>query len=319
MDCKVGWVLLLMLGLTGCGGSDSGGEPVTVPPPIIADTARSASDTIAARSADTTTRTEFLSKTTRLKNDYSTQTISATGSDETSVLLSHNSSGDVVLKLTAFDEEIDFILADASAGIPSELQKQLPNGTTTLFLWTFEDDWNGALTTEGSKYLVTYGASKFDTVTGVNDRAYGVIGLETPLANIPSDVIAVYRGALKMDAYLASAPDDVFQIYGDIAINASFETDTVNGHIDRLIIGDLPQLSEILIDDMSLTGNGYQGTVRYDLTTCTTGGCGTIVSSDLNGKFYGNTAQETAGTLVFEGVSSDGFVYTAAGVFEAEN
>ncbi len=319
MDYKVGWVLLSTASLAGCGGSDSGGAPAYTPPPVIADTARSAGDTIAARASDTTTQTQFASQTTTLENDYGAETITATGADELYLLMSHDSAGNPVLTLNIFGAETELALTDTSVGIPSELQKTLANGTTTLYFWTFEDDWDSALRGDGREYLVTFGASKFDTMTLINDRAYGVIGLQTPLANIPSDSIAVYRGALRMDAYLAGAPDDVFQIFGNIAINASFETSTINGHIDQLIIGDLPQLSEILIDDMPLDGNGYHGSVRYDPTTCTTGGCGTIVSSDLNGKFYGHRAEETAGTLVFEGVSSDGFVYTAAGVFEAEH
>lgn len=299
-----------------CGGGGAK-APVNTSPFVGSAFAQSTDDTLAARASLAHSTTTITADTATLRVDYSDASVARTPGETATLRFDVSKAGILTLNLRTLGETADFSLGNLSAGIPSQLETNNKNGKQ-IYLWTFEDGWQDVI--DGSmpfRFHTSFGTSTFDPDTLINDRAYGVIGLQTPVSELSSKPTTTYSGVLRMDSFLLADPDFLFQIFGDVSIVADFDAGSVSGEIENMIVGDLPQSSSLLIHRGNLSGRTYHSTVGYDPSTCGSGGCGAITASALSGEFFGNAGQETGGTLVFEGVSSDGHGYVAAGAFEA--
>lgn len=190
---------------------------------------------------------------------------------------------------------------------------ELPDGTLA-YLWTYNGTWDDVVDGSGDyQFLVQFGASDYDPTTEINNRVFGVVGIETDASNIPTSGSAEYGGQVFGNfAYVDS--EYHAHLTGDVVVSADFSNQTVSGEITNLTVDAEPLGVNLDLDSTSIVGASFETTVSIDASSCGVP-CSTITDSEVNGQFYGTAAEEVGGSFAIEGQDSVGDDFIAVGNF----
>jgi hypothetical protein len=128
-----------------------------------------------------------------------------------------------------------------------------------------------------------------------------VSGYETPLAGKPSSGSATFNGFIKGAAFVPNGSNlAVAQLAGTAQLSVNWTSGAINGTASSVLAAPFPLGSQPAQNWNGLTfaGNITGGTTAFSGTTTVTGTPGTAfaltagATGNLNGQFYGTTAQE---------------------------
>ncbi len=149
----------------------------------------------------------------------------------------------------------------------------------------------------------------------LTDASYGIVSQNTPngtyfggyhqgtptsAAQVPTNVQATYRGEF-VGLYYEDKTLSTQGLVGTSSLTADFAAGTVTGSVTNLNRRNLFQEQYALKVDGKITGNSYSGTTRFVQIGGTGAPVGSVRSSEMQGRFYGANASQTAGTLRVEG------------------
>jgi hypothetical protein len=289
------------IGVTACGGStmSSSGSIETEPTTI--------------QSLVDTNEASFSNALSVLARDTSAGMVMSSDRKEVTVTPSKNAAGVVVYNVTAFGRTVTFEPSDLNSS-GSSFSKTLPDGTK-VFMWSFDGSWDKIQQgTSKFKYMVRFSTS--DIADGVNTRAYGVMGTPTAVAQLPTSGSATYfaeRG-MRADAYLTTDPDQRVRLYGDVNLDVDFGKSQISGEFNNLTDEDGTESVAVLKLKPAAVRNG---TFATTLSIENGASDETLKASAVNGRFYGDEAQEVGGDLSFT-TSTAGSQIVAAGAFGAK-
>lgn len=160
----------------------------------------------------------------------------------------------------------------------------------------------------GTQNLTDASFGVFSTAYNASELIAGGFhtGNGTAFASVPNTGTATYRGTFTGLAYTEGGAATATNLTGVATVNADFGASTVNGQISSLTRNGTPTGVNLNFN-AGILGNSYLGGV----TSVTNAGTGapagtTIVSSHVNGGFYGATAGETAGNIGLRTSSNPG-------------
>ena len=305
-------ILVSPLVLGGCGGS--GGD--STPPPVETPTdpgmmPEDVSDTIANVISDAITEsgaTRFQANANVLDLNFATGRASF-APDETVALTAYRPSPDEAptVIVDAFGRETVFSASDYGGGFFYTLE----DGNDVFELGTWADTWLESADGDGLyHFLIPVGGDYYSSDTDSAKWWYGVFGLETDPGNVPEVGSATFTGGSFFQ--LHAVDDEFYRLYTDLMLNVDFGTETVSGqlyefeiwNVDSEEYEDLPQNPGIVFNilETEIGGNGFSSALAYDPGSCTDIPCTgdlTAVSS-IEGRFFGDAAQEAGGTLQFD-------------------
>ena len=245
--------------------------------------------------------------------DYEKDTVTLVGRQAVDVVVTkNNDTNSHEVELTAFGRTVTFTKDDFAYDAEGNVvngdiyRKTLSDGTfVKLISWegTWEQAHNRGL---GYRYLVPYYASSYSEDDENAEYFFGVYGTETSADNMPPSGRVTYTGTAYEIRYDTSDSDTYYNDYEDIytEIVADFGASTVYGSMGGLFI-----------DETSITGNTFSTTISVDESTCRPE-CITITSSQVDGTFFGSSAQEVGGSFSFTS-EADGDEYVDVGYFIA--
>ncbi|MEM9581019.1 MAG: transferrin-binding protein-like solute binding protein [Pseudomonadota bacterium] len=300
---------LTFAGLAACNsGGSSGGDTQTPPTPPAAPL-----DTVSAR-IEADGPVDFSTTASVLRRNGRANTARIASRQPVSFRFRKSATDDSVVLVTALGREVKFDPDDLSTS-GFEYGRRLRGGTR-VYLFTFDGTW--AQVENGSSrfdHMVRVGVS--DVVENINTRTYGVFGVRTTAAQLPTSGSASYREIEGMRAEVYGSTDSANASYliADVAVDMDFATSQVSGNFSNLRFPSGGRLDLTLAIDPATVSNGaFQTTL-----TAVNGEPGqALASSNVNGAFYGPKAEEVGGDFSFTSVATaDSIPAVAAGVFGA--
>lgn len=141
-----------------------------------------------------------------------------------------------------------------------------------------------------------------DLTANTRNASYSVVG--TPVESLPSAKITSYKG--RVEGYsVNNTSNDHYWIDGDINLQADFNIgkQSINGKIDNIKTYDqqnnnqvVNSTREISIKSANITANGFDASLGETKNSTEQN----VVSSSLQGNFYGNGATQVGGTGLLE-------------------
>lgn len=156
-------------------------------------------------------------------------------------------------------------------------------------------------------------------------RAFAVFGTETRDAALAGLPTANFLGYARIDAYpetgFINSSTNRWTYNGDVAMTADFGAGSISGSITNLTqrLGDGPDdpiAGSIAMNAAPFTVNAYRGTLTPDAGFRTAAGISSA-SLGYSGAFYGNAAEETAGTISGRITATGGSQFNSIGFFLA--
>lgn len=300
---KLGCFLVASAGLVACNSTSSANSTI--------------STTGATTSPETVpevdeTEANFSSAMSILVRNTGAGTVVSSDRQDVSVTTDVNSKGDVIVELTALGRTVTFEPSDLDVA-GNQFAKTLPDGTR-VFLWTYDGTWSEVQRGDGKfTYMARFGTS--DVVGDVNTRGYGVLGVQTTAAQLPTSGSARYiaEDGMRADVYPANDPSGRLSMYADVDLNMDFATSQISGEFKNIEYGDGSTEPAILkINPATVTNGSFATTMAIEGAASGE----TLSASSVNGSFYGDAAQEVGGDLSFTTTSAGGSA-VGAGVFGA--
>ena len=228
--------------------------------------------------------------------------------------------GSTNVEITAFGRTVtftedDFEVDEGNGEIFSDTYiKELEDGTEIILI-TAQGTWEGVHDgTHGYSYVVPYLVSLESEDT--KEVLFNVYGDETYAQDMPENGIVKYRGKANGYSGPSSVADDMEFYEADVTLTADFESSTIHGSISapEYFESETTGTFGLNIDETSITGNTFTTTLSVDTATCTTA-CPTISSSEVEGTFFGPSAEDVGGTYNLTGETADGEGYLDVGNF----
>ena len=174
----------------------------------------------------------------------------------------------------------------------------LSDGVTMLHLWTrhgtFPDILSGATDYD---YVFSVGFADYASDTGVNNRLEGVFGLLTSPTSLPVAGDARFTGEVNGVSYIAGSADNRETLKGAMTLDVNFETKQISGDITGVAPVDDPSGAfDLQVNPTRYAQGGFQTDLTLHPTRCGAL-CGASVTSQMNGAFYGDKAQEVGGNI----------------------
>lgn len=297
--------------LAACG--DSGGAPPASPPPVTRLFAADAG-TAGKALADGSTLTAQQGGTATYEIDWNTGT---TRLKSGTFKVAKNASGELTMTV----DGVDYAFApgdrfvDPSDGLVYEYQV---DGSTTgvwLGLWSNTGTLDETLDPNTSGYAQVWGYYVDASQNGIATEGYAVVGTETKaddLALLPS---ATYSGRARLN----TRPDSGYvnnttsrtRVRADLSMNADFAAATIDGSLTNITVEPPGQpeagvAGMVSMDQTSIVGNGFAGTLTPDATLIGAMGPGFTAAGNYAGIFYGPVADQVAGTMTMTGTDATG-------------
>lgn len=220
--------------------------------------------------------------------------------------LDGNSNNDIPMYQQGFGglgSESNFRVRSGEGG--TNISIETPDGT---YSWNDVDKGSGLLTAENtggnrtnrieSRYLDYTHFGVWDSRV-VNDALVQVSheggafhqGFETKSDNMPGTGSATYTGEM---VGIVSSGGQVNDIAGQVSMNADFGTNKTNGSIDT---GG--SFNDITLASGNISGNSFSGQAKTDASSVA-GSFATGTSGNYQGRFYGPSADEAAGSFLIK-------------------
>lgn len=296
--------------LAACGGS--GGAPPTNQPPVTRLFAEDAG-TAGQALADGSTLTAQQGGTATYEIDWNTGT---TRLKSGTFKVAKNASGELTMTV----DGVDYTFApgdrfvDPSDGMVYGYEIDGSSTGVWLSLWNATATLDEALDPNTSGYAQVWG---YYAQPGGNiaTDGYAVVGTETKaddLALLPS---ATYSGRARLN----TRPDSGWVDYGtsntrvraDLSMSADFAAATIDGSLTNITVEPPGQpeagvAGMVSMDQTSIVGNGFAGTLTPDATFIGAMGPGFTAAGNYAGTFYGPAADQVAGTMTMTGTDAAG-------------
>jgi len=296
--------------LAACG--DSGGAPPASPPPVTRLFAADAG-TAGKALADGSTLTAQQGGTATYEIDWNTGT---TRLKSGTFKVAKNASGELTMTV----DGVDYAFAPGDRFVdPSDglVYEYVVDGTTTgiwLNLWNATMTLDEALDPNTSGYAQVWGYYA-DPNTGIGTDGYAVVGTETKAADLALLPSATYSGRARLN----TRPDSGWVDYGtsntrvraDLSMSADFAAATIGGSLTNITVqppsGTQTGVAGTMsMDQTSIVGNGFAGTLTPDATLIGAMGPGFTAAGNYAGIFYGPVADQVAGTMTMTGTDATG-------------
>ena len=335
-------ILVLPLVLGGCGGGGGSGGDST-PPPVETPTdpgmmPEDVSDTIANVISDAITKnaaTRFQANAKVVDLNFATGRASF-APDETVAVTAYRPSPDEAptVIVDALGREIVFSASDEDEESGGYFYYK-EDGNSFFQLGTSPNTWLEAADGEGSyHYLIPVDAFYYFSDTDSSKAWYGVIGLETEPGNVQEVGSATFTGESFIDVNVVDAELRSIVprfVQTDLMLNVDFGTETISGKLYEFAIWNresreyhvLPVNPGLVLNilETGIDGNGFSSAMAFDPSSCTDTPCTVDLTavSTIEGRFFGDAAQEAGGTLQFDQfiLPSLDVTGTAAGVWAA--
>ena len=297
--------------LTACGG---GGDDSLQPDARVFS--EGPNDTMSKRVSDATTESAALRFEANMKG-LSWEAGSASAiPDEIVAITTHRASPTAapLVKVATSRGETIFNAEDYN----SQAAMELGYGDTYVIrvddgslhsLWSWGGNWlEYADGNTQYQYLIPIGIAHTSTPAGGSTDFFTVIGLEPDPGNLTLATSAAFDGESRINFFSVDNGDFVAAVRTDLTLNVDFGAQTISGRLHGFqsrrdgVFQDLPTNPNQVINilETRMDGNGFSTTLAYDPTSCdnaTPCAIDGLPNSFFEGKFYGNAAQESGGTL----------------------
>lgn len=300
---------LALTAACGGGGGSTGPEVTVISPEEEATrvfTVDAGNFSTALAAAPLTARSVTVSA---LEADYDADTTSLTDTPEITVL----KNADGALSFIIDGEQVDFTPADRS-GDYGYVQDPGDDSYENIFVYsggTLDDWYDTATGGNAEAFSVLHRPDPSQPLT----RAFGIIGTETEDAALAGLGTVFYNGRGQLIFLPAenfgSFSADADHLRGTLMMEADFDGGTISGTLTDLTLEEdnsgienaLP--GTITMNEAIFDVNGYQGTLSADADLLTAADVDSV-SGTYGGAFYGDAAQETAGSLSATTSDSEG-------------
>lgn len=264
------------------------------------------SDTMSKRISDATTESAALRFEANMKGlAYEAGSASAIP-DETVAITTHRDSPDVAptIKVATSRGETTF---NADDYIGSYVVRADDGSLHSL--WSWNGDWlEYADGNTQYQYLIPVGIAHTSTPGGGSTDFFTVIGLEADPSSLTSANSATFDGESRINLFSVDTGEFVTRVRTDLTLNVDFGAEMISGRLHGVqmrrdgAFQDLQTNPNTVINilETRIDGNGFSTTLAYDPSSCdnaTPCAIDGLPNSFFEGKFYGNTAQESGGTL----------------------
>lgn len=241
------------------------------------------------------------------------------------IVVTPDGEGDFAISLTAFGRTTELTSDDLQEDQFNEFKKQLADGITTVYLWTFEENWESFVNGDADfNYLVPFGTSDVNSETNLNNRAYGVVGLVTPETSIPTSGTVTYDGGLRGEIFTNAEQRSYFGM--DVELNVDFEQAKIAGKLDDLRFRVYNSETDTYewendpdvfnVEETDIASDGFSTTLTVDAASCGDS-CATFGNTEMTGVFYGPKAEEIGGSVLIEGTTSTEAEFVGQAAFAA--
>ena len=293
MDVKLIYPMTLVLGLTACGSSET---------EIMRNEAGGPTNTLANLLANGTTVDIASTPAAFLFRDTFGNMVSVEPTTEVDIAIEPALAGGHQVRVSAFGHTA--LLSSTSLDADGTgYALPLSDGRTTIYLVSLEATWAEVLSgASAQKFAFTYALTDDDSITGINNRSYGVAGLRTPTSELNELPSATYDARLVGDSFWTDDANSGSRYLADMALSADFANNSVVGRIDNVTFDDDPDTTEFIVNSGTISDGEFSTSLSVDTGTCAP--CITLDASKLNGAFYGNAAQEVGGSFDMQGQSA---------------
>ena len=301
----------LLAALSACGGS--GGAPPTNQPPVTRVFAADAG-TAGQALADDKVLTAQAGGTSIYEIDWNNGT---TRLKSGTFKVVKNASGELTMTV----DGVDYAFApgdrfvDPSDGLVYEYQI---DGSTTgvwLGLWTNTGTLDETLDPTTSGYAQVWGYYVDASQNGIASEGYAVVGTETKPADLALLPSATYSGRARLNTvpetgYVDNSTSKT-RVRADLNMTADFAAATIGGSLSNITVEPPGQAQTgvagmVSMDQTSIVGNGFAGTLTPDATFIGAMGPGFTASGNYGGTFYGPAADQVGGTVSMTGTDATG-------------
>lgn len=238
-----------------------------------------------------------------------------------------NANGELTFTVNGVEQvftSADRFIEPTGESFGYEIDDPVNNRFVSLF--SHVGDLDTVLDPTNPSYLQVWNYSTNQVNPGGADvRGYVVVGTETQAAALATLPSATYSGRARIDTYPATGfvntATSRSRVNGDLSMAANFGAGTISGQIDNLDgngpgQANAPIAGSIAMDQTTITGNGFAGTITPDATfLAATGTSG--VSGNYGGTFYGPAASQVGGTMTLTG-TQNGQAVNGIGFFRGD-